>query len=132
MPALVDKDSVMWDSLAILDYINETYLDGQAWPKIIVHKAKARSIACEMHSGFTALRSEIPMNCRAKRHVNLSKSAHNEIARIDQIWSQQMSEFPEGWLFGEWSIADAMYAPITLRFQTYQVPLSELALKSHH
>ena len=80
-----------------------------------------------MHSGFTALRNEMPMNCRAKRHVNLSKEAQNEIARIDAMWAQQMTEFPEGWLFEEWSITDAMYAPIALRFKTYQIPLSDLA-----
>lgn len=127
VPTLVDNNIVVWDSLAILEYINENYLNGQAWPNDPNHKAKARALACEMHSGFTALRHEMPMNCRAIRRINLSEAARYDIARIDQMWSQQMSKFPESWLFGEWSITDAMYAPIALRFQTYQIPLSSLA-----
>ncbi|WP_110410671.1 glutathione S-transferase family protein [Vibrio rumoiensis] len=132
VPTLVDKqvedeDVIVWDSLAILEYINEQYLEGSAWPTDPRQKAKARAIACEMHSGFTALRNETPMNCRATRHVELSQSALNDIARIDQMWSQQMNDYPDEWLFGKWSIVDAMYAPIALRFQTYQIPLSDLA-----
>ena len=67
------------------------------------------------------------MNCRAKRRVEISEGAKQEIARIDQIWSQQMQVFPDEWLFGEWSIADAMYAPVVLRFKTYGIELSPLA-----
>ncbi|GLT13617.1 glutathione S-transferase family protein [Vibrio algivorus] len=127
VPTLVDSNITVWDSLAILEYINECYLNGQAWPNDPSHRAKARALACEMHSGFTALRNEMPMNCRATRRIKLSETARHEIERIDQMWSQQMSEFPEEWLFGEWSITDAMYAPIALRFQTYQISLSDLA-----
>ncbi|ASM98460.1 TPA: glutathione S-transferase family protein [Vibrio vulnificus] len=127
VPTLVDGPCTVWDSLAILEYVNETQLAGKAWPDDRASKAKARALACEMHSGFQALRKELPMNCRAKRKVTLSAQAQKDVARIDQIWSQQMEANPHAWLFGEWSIADAMFAPVALRFETYQIPLSETA-----
>ena len=129
VPVLMDGDIAVWDSLAILEYVNEMALDGRAWPASAAERAKARSIACEMHSGFAALRSEMPMNCRAQRRVNLSKQALKEIERVDAMWSEQMACYPEQFLFGEWSIADAMYAPLALRFETYQITLSPLAQK---
>lgn len=127
VPALVCEEVTVWDSLAILEYVNEAILDGQALPRSQAERAKARAVAAEMHSGFGDLRNEMPMNCRAKRKVNLSENALKDIARIDQLWSQQMALYPDGWLFGEWSIADAMYAPIALRFETYGIPLSDSA-----
>ncbi len=127
VPALVDESIVVWDSLAILEYINETKLEDRAWPTEPSQRAKARALACEMHSGFFAIRNELPMNCRAKRHVSLSNEATQELARIDAMWSEQMTQYPDEWLFGEWSIADAMYAPLVLRIETYQIPLSDKA-----
>ncbi|WP_041395163.1 glutathione S-transferase family protein [Photobacterium profundum] len=142
VPVLIDQiqdshiksaqDAVIWDSLAICEYINEQYLSGSAWPQTIQNRAKARSIAAEMHSGFSALRNEMPMNCRAKRTLALSESALKDIARIDQIWSEQMSlntnkTDGDGWLFGKWSIADCMFAPVVFRFVTYGVKVSPLA-----
>lgn len=127
VPTLVDDDIAIWDSLAILEYINDEYLSGSAWPSNKKDKALARALSSEMHSGFMALRNEMPMNCRAKRFVELSDQAKNDIARIDQIWSQQQEAYPEQWLFGEWSIADAMFAPVALRFETYGIELSKRA-----
>ncbi|MFA0014063.1 glutathione S-transferase family protein [Vibrio lentus] len=127
VPTLVDGDVAVWDSLAILEYINETYLDGAAWPESREERALARAIAAEMHSGFSDVRNEMPMNCRARRTLSLSEGALKDIARIDQIWSTQMEQYPEGWLFGEWSIADAMFAPVAIRVQTYGIELSEKA-----
>ncbi|MDF2153400.1 glutathione S-transferase family protein [Vibrio sp. CAU 1672] len=127
VPTLVDNTLVVWDSLAIVEYINEVYLAGKAWPGSAQERARARALAAEMHSGFADLRNELPMNCRAKRVVTLSEGARKDIARIDQMWSQQMSQYPDGWLFGEWSIADAMYAPVVLRMQTYGIEMSEKA-----
>ncbi|PMJ98129.1 glutathione S-transferase family protein [Vibrio sp. 10N.261.55.A7] len=124
VPVLVDSQVTVWDSLAILEYVNERYLDGRAWPKEINERAKARALSAEMHSGFMALRNELPMNCRAKRTLELTADVKKEIARIDDIWSTQMAQNPDGWLFGEWSIADAMFAPAALRFQSYGVLLS--------
>ncbi len=127
VPTLVDDDISIWDSLAILEYINDEYLSGSAWPTNKKDKALARALSSEMHSGFMALRNEMPMNCRAKRFVDLSEQAQNDIARIDAIWSQQQEEYPEQWLFGDWSIADAMFAPVALRFETYGIELSKRA-----
>lgn len=127
VPTLVDGKAIVWDSLAILEYINDVYLNGTAWPSDHLERAKARSLACEMHSGFSALRNEMPMNCRATRRVHLTEAAQKEVMRIDEIWSEQMRLYPSSFLFGEWSITDAMYTPIALRFQTYQIPLSDKA-----
>lgn len=127
VPTLVDNDVTVWDSLAILEYINETYLGGKAWPSSAKERAKARAISAEMHSGFFDIRNELPMNCRAKRKIALSEGAVKDIARIDAIWSEQMEQYPDCWLFGEWSIADAMYAPVALRIHTYDIALSDKA-----
>lgn len=129
VPLLIDQNKPIWDSLAICEYINDTYLSGKAWPSEPFDKAKARSLVCEMHSGFTALRSQMPMNIRAKRKLTLDVAAKADIARIEQIWSEQYQAFKEqgGWLFGAWSIADAMYAPVALRFKTYGITLNQAA-----
>ncbi|WP_061015619.1 glutathione S-transferase family protein [Vibrio splendidus] len=127
VPTLVDGDVAVWDSLAILEYVNDAYLNGTAWPTSIAERALARAISAEMHSGFFNIRNELPMNCRAKRKLVLSEGAQKDIARIDAIWSEQMDQYPEGWLFGEWSIADAMFAPVALRVETYGIKLSEKA-----
>ncbi|CAG9298156.1 glutathione S-transferase [Celerinatantimonas diazotrophica] len=127
VPALVDGKVAIWESLAILEYINEVYLDGQAWPSATAERAKARALACEMHSGFAALRSEMPMNIRAKRNIQLTEQATKDLARIENLFGEQMSLYPGGWLFGDWSIADAMYAPVVLRLQTYGITLNDKA-----
>ena len=125
VPTLVDGDVAVWDSLAILEYVNDAYLNGVAWPASVAERALARAISAEMHSGFFNIRNELPMNCRANRKPVLSESAQKDIARINAIWSEQMEQYPEGWLFGEWSIADAMFAPVTLRVETYGIKLSD-------
>lgn len=127
VPVLLDGEIAVWDSLAILEYLNEAHLNGKAWPTSIAQRAKARALASEMHSGFMALRNELPMNCRALRKVSLSPAAQKDIARIDAMWSEQMQAYPSQWLFGDWSIADAMYAPVALRFKTYGIELSAAA-----
>ncbi|NRD75802.1 glutathione S-transferase family protein [Shewanella sp. VB17] len=128
VPVIVDGNITVWDSLAICEYINDTYISGTAWPKDPAQKATARSLACEMHSGFNALRNELPMNIRATRSIELSKAAKQDIKRIDELWSQQMAEFDlqhsGSWLFGEWSIADMMFAPVVMRFNTYDIKIS--------
>lgn len=131
VPTLIDDNVVVWDSLAICEYINDNYLDGSALPKNKKSKALARSISSEMHSGFTALRNELPMNIRATRKVELSENALSDIKRVDEIWAEQIKNIdPDGcWLFGDWSIADIMFAPVVLRFKTYQIELSPMATK---
>ncbi|HXD83255.1 MAG TPA: glutathione S-transferase family protein [Rudaea sp.] len=126
VPALRDGDVHVWDSLAIAEYANERWLDRHGWPANIVERALARSISAEMHSGFAALRSELPMNCRkrVKNHPT-SKDAQADITRIKALWRDARARFGKGgpFLFGTFGIADAMYAPVVLRFVSYDVTL---------
>jgi glutathione S-transferase len=116
VPILRDGDAVVWDSLAILEYLAEKY--PQLWPSDRAERAKARSVAAEMHSGFAALREHMSMNTR-KRYPGKGRTPESlaDVARIDEIWSQAKGPF----LFGAFSAADAMYAPVVLRFRTYAV-----------
>lgn len=129
VPTLIDDENTVWESLAICEYINDRYLSGAAWPQCLEYKAKARAMACEMLAGFMAVRNELPMNIRAHRKVVLSEQAIKEIKRIEAIWSEQYLQFKQqgGWLFGQWSIADAMFAPVVLRFKTYGIEVNEAA-----
>ena len=129
VPVLIDGDLTIWDSLAICEYLSEIYLGGKGWPEPADDRALARSLCSEMHSGFSALRNELPMNCRALRTVDASKQAKRDIERIDSIWSTYARESLEGSsrLFGQFSIADCFFAPVVLRFATYRIPLSQTA-----
>ena len=126
VPVLQDGDLIVWDSLSILEYISEKYLDSNGWPINPKARALARSVSSEMHSSFTNVRNELPMNCRKKFHnIRLTSEAEKEVERIISLWRQCRNEYgSEGeWLFGKYSIADAMYAPIALRFDGYSIPL---------
>lgn len=128
VPTLVDGEQIVWDSLAICEYLNEHYYDGRAWPQDKAQRTLARCIANEMHSGFTHVRNAMPMNIRANRKIEMNDDIQKDIERIDQIWSECMHAQPQqGWLFGQWSIADAMFLPVVFRFKTYGVDLSEAA-----
>jgi len=129
VPVLIDNEFYIWDSLAILEYMSEKYLNSNGWPKDANARAFARSISCEMHSSFTNVRNELPMNCRKKfQNITLSPAAEHEIDRIKDLWRQSRTQYgKEGpWLFGNYSIADAMYAPIALRFSGYSIPLNSI------
>jgi glutathione S-transferase len=126
VPVLIDGDLTVWDSLAICEYLAERFPACYGWPEDRAARAHARSIAAEMHSGFTALRSELPMNCRGRRAgVVPSRAAQSDIARIVSIWESCRTRFGTGgpWLFGRFSFADAMYAPVAFRLYCYGVPL---------
>ena len=130
VPVLQDKDTVVWDSLAICEYISEQYLDGKGWPADSESRAEARSCSAEMHSGFFSIRENMPMNCRARsRKVTISTELEKEISRIDDLWSGFRKKHSNlgPWLFGEFSIADCMFAPVVFRFTTYDVSVSELS-----
>jgi glutathione S-transferase len=116
---------VAWDSLAICEYANERWLDGRGWPADPARRAVARSIAAEMHSGFPALRAQLPMNLRrTPREPHWDEAARRDIARVQAIWREQRARAGEGdFLFGGFGIADAMYAPVCARFRSYGVPL---------
>jgi len=126
VPVLIDEQVTVWDSLAICEYISERYLDDKGWPQDMVKRAKARSLCAEMHAGFPAVRSELPMNCRATRKIEVTGLAKKEIARIDAVWSECVqANGGNCWLFGEFSIVDCFFAPVALRFKTYGISLSE-------
>ncbi len=127
VPVLKDDELLVWDSLSILEYISEQYLENRGWPAETKARSLARSISAEMHSSYFNVRNELPMNCRKKfENIELSKSAEREIERIKALWRKCRGEHGNAgeWLFGEYSIADAMFAPIALRFDGYSIPLS--------
>lgn len=129
VPVLVDGDLVVWDSLAIMEYVSENYLNGQGWPADSKARAIARSVSAEMHSSFASLRAALPMNCRKKfADFRLAPEVLPDIDRVKAIWQKCRTEYGDkgAWLFGDFSIADAMFAPVALRFAGYDVPLNEL------
>lgn len=126
VPVLHADGSVVWDSLAIAEFLHELRPGAALWPRDAAARARARSVSAEMHSGFGALRAELPMDVRAQRSVRMTAELAADIARIDAIWSACRAEHGRGgeFLFGAWSAADAMYAPVVSRFRTYGVELS--------
>ncbi len=132
VPVLHHADAVIWDSLAICEYISEQFLAGKGWPAAADARAYARSCSAEMHSGFYAIREFLPMNCRASnRHITRTDEIKKDVARLDQMWTELRSKYGAygPWLFGDFSIADCMFAPVAIRFNTYQVKVSEVAEK---
>lgn len=130
VPVLRDGDETIWDSLAICEVVNERYLDGKAWPKDMKARAAARSVVAEMHSGFAALRSQLPMNChRQIDDYRWKDDADRDIARIMAIWNDLRSRFGEDshFLCGDFGIVDAMFAPVCVRFNAYAVAMDENA-----
>jgi glutathione S-transferase len=122
VPIYREGDITIWESLAILEYLAE--LHPQLWPPEPSTRAMARAVSAEMHAGFQSLRTHLPLNCRARnRRVSFTDNVSKDISRIVEIWEQcrdlHRSEGP--WLFGEFSIADMMYAPVASRFVTYGV-----------
>jgi glutathione S-transferase len=130
VPALWDGSLCIWDSLAIGEYVNERWAGGSLLPDDPAGRARARSYCAEMHAGFATLRGSMPMNCRATgRKVPMTDELAADIRRVTELWSEatESSAAAGPWLFGRFSLADAMYAPVVLRFQTYGVELPELA-----
>jgi glutathione S-transferase len=127
VPVLLHEGRTIWESLAICEYVNEALLEGRGWPVDLAARAHARALACEMHAGFTHLRSQWPMNTRLQRGMPLSMKLGNDLARIEIIWNECIETYGGPWLFGDFSIADAMFAPIALRFHSYQPPLSPVS-----
>lgn len=122
VPCLIDGKTVVWDSLAICEYAAE--LAPALWPADAAARAEARAVSAEMHSGFTALRQHMPMNvCAAKPGEGRTPEVEADIARIVALWEACRVRHGAGgpFLFGAFSIADAMYAPVVWRFETYAV-----------
>jgi glutathione S-transferase len=124
VPALIDGDVTIWDSLAIIEYLAEGFPEARLWPDDRARRAHARSISAEMHSGFVALRTECGMNLhRPVGAITLSADAHANIARIQQIWIECRERYGKygPFLFGAFGGADAMFAPVVHRFRTYAI-----------
>ncbi len=129
VPCLVDGDLAVWDSLAIAEYLAERHPELGLWPADPRQRAIARSVSAEMHSGFQHLRSNMSMNLR--RHLpgrGRTVEVAGEIERIQRMWSSIRDQYGKNgpFLFGGFTIADAMYAPVVLRFRTYAVQLEPL------
>ena len=125
VPVLIHKGLKVWDSLAICEYFAE--IEPKLWPEQSELRAVARSVSAEMHSGFLAIRKEMGMNVKAnQRKVTLTNEAQKELLRIDQIWTDlRHKHYAQGdWLFGKFSIADAMFAPVAIRLKAYAVETS--------
>jgi glutathione S-transferase len=130
VPALVDGSLVVWDSLAIVEYLAEKFPDRQLWPAEAGARAVARSLCAEMHSGFQLLRSALPMNFQVRLPgAGWSVKVDREIDRIVTMWQDTRARFGAGGplLFGRFSIADAFFAPVVPRFAAYAVKLPPAA-----
>jgi glutathione S-transferase len=124
VPALIDDDVTIWDSLSIIEYLAEKFPEARLWPDDRARRAHARSISAEMHSGFMALRNECGMNLhRPVGAVALSTDARANVARIQQIWIECRERYGKSgpFLFGAFGGADAMFAPVVHRFRTYAI-----------
>ncbi|MET3666342.1 glutathione S-transferase family protein [Caulobacter sp. 1776] len=125
-PALKDGDLVVWDSLAICEYLAEKFPQAKLWPDDPALRAIGRSAAAEMHSGFTALRGECPMALEeAPRKLDISEATQKDVRKIVERWNQLLARSGGPFLLGEWSIADAFYTPVATRFRTYEIALSD-------
>ncbi|MBV7332653.1 glutathione S-transferase family protein [Chloroflexi bacterium TSY] len=128
VPIYVIGDFAIWDSLAIAEYLAEEH--PHLWPNDTKQRALARSIVSEMHSGFVALRTAMPMNCRAsKRKIEQTEAVAADIERIQAIWTDCRNRNSQAgpWLFGSFTIPDAVYAPVVSRFYTYGVSCNSVA-----
>ncbi len=130
VPVLLHDTITVWDSLAICEYLAEEFPNLHFWPEDKAARAIARSISAEMHSSFQILRNNMPMNCRTKfPGKGMALGVPKDIDRITSIWRECRQNFGAGgdFLFGKFTIADAIYAPVVLRFVTYDVQLDAVA-----
>ena len=129
VPVLVDGDLVVWDTLAIAEYLAEQYPELHLWPREAPTRALARSVCAEMHSGFGALRSACPMNIEASLPdvgalaLRDKPALRADLARLVALWQQLLGEFGGPLLFGRFSVADAFFAPVVMRLRTYALPV---------
>jgi glutathione S-transferase len=127
VPVLVDGELTIWDSLAICEYLADRFPAAKLWPDDPARRALGRAAAAEMHSGFTSLRGECPMDLGLRREMDLSEATHTDIRRIVRLWCDLRRRFSADgpFLLGAWSIADAYYTPVATRFRSYGVRLSD-------
>jgi glutathione S-transferase len=130
VPVLVDGDVTVWDTLAIAEYVAEKFPEKHLWPQAVAHRAHARSICAEMHSGFMGIRSACPMNIDAylpeigALAMRDKEALRNDLKRIDSMFSSLLKQHKGPMLFGEFSIPDAYFSPVVMRIKTYALPVS--------
>jgi glutathione S-transferase len=130
VPVLIDDGVTVWDSLAIVEYLAESFPDKHLWPDDRAARARARSLCAELHSGFQHMRERMPMNCQARfGNVLFDAKVRRDVARVVEIWTECRARHKADgpFLFGRFSIADAFFAPVTRRFVTYGVDVPEPA-----
>ncbi len=129
VPALIDGETTVWESIAICEYLHEKFPKAGLWPTDPAARALARSISAEMHSGFSSLRNECPMKIVEQFPAHrLSAETQKDVDRISEIWTICLKKSGGPFLFGKQPcIADAMYAPVVSRFHTYSIPVSGTA-----
>ena len=129
VPALVDDGLVVWDTLAIAEYVAEKFPDKRLWPQDVRARARARSVCAEMHSGFSSLRSHCPMNIEASLpHIGAlvwrdQPAVRADVQRIVAMWTELLEEHKGPMLFGEFTVADAYFAPVCMRIKNYALPV---------
>jgi len=130
VPVLVDGDLVVWDTLAIAEYLAERFPDKALWPQAVAERARARSVCAQMHSGFGALRQHFPMNIEASlaevgaRVLREQPAVAEDLQRLQSLWQDLLARHEGPLLFDRFSIADAFFAPVVMRLQTYAVPVA--------
>ncbi len=130
VPVLHDGDVTVWESLAICEHLAERFPEARLWPEDAAARAHARAVSCEMHAGFASLREGMPMNCRAALPGRgQSPEVDRDVARISAIWRRCRERFGGAgdMLFGAFTVADAMFAPVVSRFVTYAVELDPVS-----
>lgn len=132
VPVLLDGALRVWDTMAMFEHVREQHPAAVGWPEDRAARAEARSIAAEMHAGFLGIRNQLPQNLRLRRTCDpaaLSADTRAQIARVGDIWTSCRRRFHDAgpWLFGTFSLADIMYAPVALRFVTYGIQVPDQA-----
>jgi glutathione S-transferase len=129
VPILIDGDAVVWETLAILEHLDDRFPQAQLWPREHAARAHARAIATEMHGGFAALRQHCPMNLRRRKKRAMRVEAQQDVARITEIWRGARERFGAGgeYLFGAFSAADCMYAPVATRIVSYEIEVDPIS-----
>ncbi len=128
VPALIDEGHTVWESLAIVEYLAEKFPDAGIWPENTIARSHARSISCEMHAGFSQIRSRCPMNLRRKFSArDRGEALMNEVRRIEEVLRQARNLYGQNgeFLYGGFCAADAMFTPMLTRFETYSIPVEQ-------
>ena len=129
VPVLIDADLAIWDTLAIAEYLAEKFPERQLWPSLVAARARARSVCADMHGGCSAVRRACPMNIEARLPevgalaMRDKPAVRTDLNRIVTMWSELLRQSKGPMLFGQFSIADAYYAPVVMRLLTYQLPV---------